>query len=315
MEKKITILVPVYNESEVLPHLYGELIKITGELEYDFQFLFVNDGSTDDSLEIITGFSKSDSRVCCVDFSRNYGKEVAMAAGFDYAVGDAVIIMDADLQHPPAVIKELIAGWKQGYDDVYTRKVSRQGESALKKTTSRLFYWMLEKLTRLDINKGASDFRLLSRRAVDELKKYRETQRYTKGLYTEIGFPKKAVEFEQQPRFAGKTKWNYVQLTKLAIEGVTSFSTLPLRFATILGIITGIVAMCYIVWIVIKSIVWGEPVAGYPSLMCTILFIGSVQLVCTGIIGEYLGRVFKETKRRPLYIVKQYIENRPQNNG
>lgn len=315
MKKKITILVPVYNESQVLPFLYKELTDAVAPMDYDFQFLFINDGSTDESFAIIAGMAAKDPRVCCVDFSRNHGKEIAMAAGFDYAAGDAVIIMDADLQHPPQIIKKLIAGWEEGYDDVYTRKVSRKGESPLKRATSRLFYFILEKLTRLDINKGASDFRLLSRAAVNELRRFRETQRYTKGLYTEIGFPKKAVEFEQQPRFAGKTKWSYIQLTKLAIEGVTSFSIMPLRLATVLGMITGIAAMFSILWIVIKYLACGEPVAGYPTIMCTILFIGSVQLICTGIIGEYLGRVFKETKHRPLYIVKQYLENKSQKNG
>lgn len=308
MKKKITILSPVYNESEGVEKFYSEICLLGSNLPYDFEFLFVNDGSDDDTGLILEKFANEDGRVRVIELSRNYGKEIAMAAGLDYAAGDAVIIMDADLQHPPAVVKELVAGWQEGYDDVFTVKTSRLGESWFKRTTSGLFYFLLEKLTRLDINKGASDFRLLSRDAVDAIKQYRETQRYTKGLYTEIGFNKKAVYFEQHPRFAGKSKWNYWQLLKLAIEGVTSFSTLPLRLATISGIIAGFVAMCYMIWVIVKAILWGEPVAGYPTLMCSILFIGSFQLVCTGIIGEYLGRVFKETKHRPLYIVKRVVE-------
>ena len=307
MKKILTIITPVYNELEVIKHFFDEVCSVASDLPYDFEFVFVDDGSDDGSIEVLQGLSARDNRVRVVELSRNYGKEVAMAAGLDYATGEAVIIMDADLQHPPVVIKELLQGWEEGFDDVFTVKTVRAGESWLKRTTSRIFYSVLERLTNLDIHKGASDFRLLSRSAVDAIKQYRETQRYTKGLYTEIGFKKKAVYFEQMPRFAGKSKWNYWQLLKLAIEGVTSFSILPLRLATICGVFAGFIAMCYMIWVIIKAIIWGDPVAGYPSLMCAVLFIGSLQLICTGIIGEYLGRVFKETKSRPLYIVRRVL--------
>ncbi|MEL7655644.1 MAG: glycosyltransferase family 2 protein [Bacillota bacterium] len=305
--KKISLLIPVYNEEEVLPLLYEELGKVAKEASnYDFELFFIDDGSSDNSLCILRDMQSTDSRVNYISFSRNFGKETALAAGFDYVTGDAVIILDADLQHPPELIPDMIKCWEEGYDDVYARRRIREGESWLKKFTSHAYYKLLQKMTKVEIQKDTGDFRLLDRRALEALKKLREKQRYTKGMFTWVGFNKKEILFDSRPRVAGKTKWNYLQLMNLALEGITSYSTAPLRLATIVGFFVSIFSIVYMIVTLIQSLIWKNPVKGYPSIMVMILFLGGVQLVCLGIIGEYVGRIFNETKHRPLYIVSEH---------
>ena len=305
--KKVSILIPAYNEEEVLYTLYDRLENVINKLNnYEFEVLLINDGSKDNTLNILRELRKRDKRMCYINLSRNYGKETAMIAGLDYVTGDCCIILDADLQDPPELIEEMLKYWEQGYDDVYAKRKSRAGESFMKKFTSSLFYKMLQKSTRIPIQKNTGDFRLLDRRCVDALRKFRESERYTKGMFSWIGFNKKEILFDRDPRVAGSTKWNYWKLIDLAIEGRTSFTTKPLRISSFLGVIISFCAFVYIVIIIARTLIMGEAVKGYPSLMAVILFLGGVQLLSLGIIGEYIGRVFNETKRRPLYFVEEY---------
>lgn len=305
--KKVSILIPAYNEEEVLYTLYDRLENVINKLNnYEFEVLLINDGSKDNTLSILRELRKRDKRMCYINLSRNYGKETAMIAGLDYVTGDCCIILDADLQDPPELIEEMLKYWEQGYDDVYAKRKSRAGESFMKKFTSSLFYKMLQKSTRIPIQKNTGDFRLLDRRCVDALRKFRESERYTKGMFSWIGFNKKEILFDRDPRVAGSTKWNYWKLIDLAIEGITSFTTKPLRISSFLGVIISFCAFVYIVIIIARTLIMGEAVKGYPSLMAVILFLGGVQLLSLGIIGEYIGRVFNETKRRPLYFVEEY---------
>lgn len=307
--KKISILIPAYNEQEVLRHLYERLGKLADTTpNYDFEFLFVNDGSRDRTLEIITSFAKKDHRIAYVNLSRNFGKEIAMAAGFDYATGDATVIIDADLQDPPELIPKMIKYWEDGYDDIYARRTSRAGESWLKKATSEAFYKILQKSTTIPIQRDTGDFRLLDKRCIEALRQFRETQRYTKGMFSWVGYKKKEILYDRDPRAAGETTWNYRKLFNFAIDGITSFTTAPLRFSSLMGIIISAIAFIYIIIIIIQTILFGPDQAGYPSMMAAILFLGGVQLLSIGIIGEYVGRIFNETKHRPLYFVEEYHE-------
>ena len=300
-------MIPAYNEEETIPLLYDELNKVLETIPgYEFEILFVNDGSNDNTLNILRNIQQRDTRINYISFSRNFGKETAMAAGFDYVTGDAAVILDADLQDPPELIGEMIKYWEEGYDDVFAKRRSREGETWLKKFTSAAFYKLLQKMTKIPIQEDTGDFRLLDRRAIESLKKLREKQRYTKGMFSWIGFNKKEILFDRKPRAAGKTKWNYLKLFNLALEGVTSFTTSPLRISAIIGILVSIFSMIYMVIVLIKSLIWKDPVQGYPSMMVTILFLGGVQLVSLGIIGEYVGRIFNETKYRPLYIIDEH---------
>lgn len=240
-----------------------------------------------------------------VDLSRNFGKEVAMTAGLDACRGDAVVVIDADLQDPPEVIPQLVAEWRAGYDMVYARRESRAGETALKKATARWFYRVIGKLSRVRIPADTGDFRLMSRRAVDALLQLREQHRFMKGLFAWVGFPQKAVMYRRDPRFAGDTKWNYWKLWNFAVEGITSFSTVPLRLATYCGVGIAVIAFVYAGWIFYKTLAYGESVKGYPSLMVVLLFLGGGQLIGIGLLGEYLGRMFNETKNRPLYFLNE----------
>ena len=306
----LSIIIPMYNEEASLPYLYHRLFQLGETLtNYQLEFLFVDDGSSDQSLQMVKELRKCDKRVCYLSLSRNFGKEVAMGAAFDYVSGDAVVIIDADLQDPPELIVDMIKYYEQGYDDVYARRRSRDGESWLKKVTSKNFYRLLQWVSHVPIQKDTGDFRLLSRRAVEALKAFPEKQRYTKGLFSLIGFKKMAIEFDRDPRIAGSTKWNYFKLIELAIEGVTSFTLAPLRISTYVGLITSIFAMIYASFVFIKTVVYGIDVPGYASLMCIVLFLGGIQLLCLGVIGEYLGRIFVEVKSRPLYFVDEYSGN------
>ncbi len=305
--KKISILIPAYNEQDVLEQLYHRLGKLANDNKsYDFEFLFINDGSRDRTMQIIKEYAETDERVAYVDLSRNFGKEIAMIAGLDHVTGDATVIIDADLQDPPELIPRMIKFWEDGYDDVYAKRNSREGETWLKKTTSKIYYQLLQKATHIEIQKDTGDFRLLDRRCVEALKQIRESQRYTKGMFSWIGYKKKEITYDRDPRAAGQTKWNYPKLINFAIDGLTSFTTAPLRISSILGLIVSLIAFIFIVVLVVKTALFGDPVGGYPSMMAAILFLGGVQLLSLGIIGEYIGRIFNETKQRPLYFVEEY---------
>ena len=305
--KFITILVPCYNEENNIDLLYNRLKNLIKSLPcYDFQILLINDGSKDKTIDRMQELHESDKRVSYLSLSRNFGKENAMLAGLDYASGDAVILMDADLQDPPELIPQMIAEWEKGYDDVYARRRSRAGETWLKKTTAHLYYRLLRKFADIDIPVDVGDFRLLDRRAVDALCTLRERQRYTKGLFSWIGYNKKELLFDRDPRAAGNSKMNFLKLFGLAVDGITSFSVAPLRLASVLGLVISTVAFLYLLFVIIKTLLFGDPVAGYPSMISIILFMGGIQLIVLGIIGEYVGRIFYEAKGRPEYLVSEY---------
>ena len=312
--KKISIIIPAYNEEESLPLLYDRINKLTQTMQnYEFEILFVNDGSKDKTLEIIKMFRKSDNRISYVDFSRNFGKEIAMIAGMDYAKGDCVIFMDADLQDPPELIPEMVKYWEEGYDDVYAKRKSRKGETWLKKFTSKMYYKVLQHLTKVEIQRDTGDFRLLDRRCVNALKKLRESQRNTKSMFSWIGYKKKEVLYDRDPRVAGSTKWNYIKLIDLAIDGITSFTTSPLRLATFIAIPTFLMLFAYFVYVIAKSIIIKEAVQAYQAIILLILFFSGIQILLFGIVGEYLGRIFNETKNRPLYLVNEYNDEKEMN--
>ena len=307
MKKTISVLIPAYNEQAVLAALFERLDALTASVKgYNFEFLFVNDGSRDETLEIIKQYAKTNRRVSYINLSRNFGKEIAMIAGIDHAQGDALVIIDADLQDPPELIPDMIKLWEQGYDDVYARRKSRDGETWLKKKTSQWYYKLLQSSTTIPIQVDTGDFRLLDRRCIDALKQFRESQRNTKAMFSWIGYKKKEIFYDRDPRIAGETKWNYRKLINLAIDGVTSFTTAPLRMSSILGMIISCGAFLYILYLLIRPL-FGVPTgAGYSSLMAVILFLGGVQMIFLGIIGEYIGRIFNETKQRPLYLIEEY---------
>lgn len=305
--KTITILIPCFNEENSLDRLYERLNAIKSACtKYKYEILLIDDGSKDRTLDKMRELHAKDSTVSYLRLSRNFGKENAMLAGLDYAEGDAVILMDADLQDPPELIPQMIAEWEKGYDDVYARRRSRAGETWLKKATAHWYYRILQKFADIDIPADVGDFRLLDRQAVDALRSLRERQRYTKGLFSWIGYNKKELLFDRDPRVAGNSKMSFLKLTSLAIDGITSFSVAPLRLASVLGLLISSIAFVYLLFVVIKTLLLGDPVAGYPSMISIILFMGGIQLVVLGIIGEYIGRIFYEAKRRPDYLVSEY---------
>ena len=309
--KKISILIPCYNEEKSLPLLYPELVKLMdGNPNYEWELMFVNDGSRDDTLKVLQQLRQQDKRVNYVDLSRNFGKENAMLAGFDYVTGDCMVIIDADLQHPPTLIPEMIRWWEQGYDDVYAKRKSRGKESWLRKHLSLRFYKILQSSSRFDVLQNVGDFRLLDRCCINALKKLRESERYTKGMYSWIGFKKKDVEFEQGDRIVGESSWNYRQLFSFAIDGITSFTSAPLRISTVMGFVVSLLAFLYMIYVFIKALIWGDPVQGYPTLVILILFLGGIQMISLGIIGEYIGRIYNETKNRPDYIVREFNDSK-----
>lgn len=302
----ITIIVPCYNEQEVLEEFHTEVGKVFSAVpDCRFRFLFVNDGSRDGTLGIIRRLAEEDPRVSYISFSRNFGKEAAMLAGLDYAESDAVILMDSDLQHPPELIPEMVRWWRQGYDDVCAKRADRKDEGFVKRHLTNFFYKLLQKCSRTEIQRNVGDFRLLDRRCVAALRLMREGERYTKGMFTWVGFKKKEIPFHVRPRAAGKTTWNYWSLLNLALEGLTSFTTAPLRLASMFGVAVSFLAILYMIYVFVRAMLYGDPVAGYPTLLTVMLCLGGVQLLALGIIGEYLGRVFNESKRRPLYLVDE----------
>lgn len=305
--KKISIIIPAYNEEESLPFLRERLDKLLSDIkDYEFEILFVNDGSKDNTIHLIKEYREQDNRVSYVDFARNFGKETAMIAGLDYATGDAVIFMDADLQDPPELIPEMIKYWEEGYDDVYAQRKSRKGETWLKKFTSKMYYKVLQSLTRVEIQKDTGDFRLLDRRCVNALKMMRETQRCSKSMFSWIGYKKKAILYDRDPRVAGKTKWNYAKLINLAIDGITSFTTSPLRLSTYLAIPTFLALVIYFIYVIIKCCTQHVVIQAFQAIILLLLFFSGIQILLFGIVGEYLGRIFNETKNRPLYLVNEY---------
>lgn len=308
--KLITICTTMYNERDNVVPLYNELVNIADQYtsRYTFEFLFVNDGSIDDSLNQVQELTKKDNRVKYVDLSRNFGKEIAMLAGFDHAKGDAIIMMDADLQHPPATIPLMITEWENGYQDVYGKRVTRQGESFLKKGFSKLYYKILTMFSSVPVLPAVGDFRLLDRKCIDSIIKLRETQRYTKGMYMWIGFKKKEIQFEANERHAGETKWQFKNLIQLAINGVISDSTTPLRFSLYSGILIAIVSFIYMIYIVITTIISGSSTPGFPTLAVIVLFLSATQLIFLGVMGEYIGKIYNEVKNRPPYLIQEYFD-------
>lgn len=306
LQECLSVVVPAFNEAEGLPHFHDRLSAVLQDLPLQAEIVYVNDGSKDATLDVMHSIAVNDGRVAIVNLSRNFGKEIALTAGLDHARGDAVVVIDADLQDPPELIIELVRHWQGGYDVVYAKRTARDGESRLKKLTAFAFYRLIQRVSRVYIPQDTGDFRLLSRRAMGALSKLREQHRFMKGLFAWIGYPQLAVPYRREPRYAGKTKWNYWDLWNFALEGITSFTTAPLKMATYLGLVTALAAFAYAAIIVYKTLMFGDPVRGYPSLMVVVLFLGGVQLITIGILGEYIGRMFDETKNRPLYLVLEY---------
>ena len=307
--KTVSILIPCYNEQESLPLLYKALLDVMEDErlsgKYNFEIMLVNDGSKDSTLAVMRQLRKEDSRVNYLDLSRNFGKENAMMAGFDYVTGDCCVIMDADLQHPPQVLIQMLEKWEEGYEDVYAKRASRGKESWLRRRLSLRFYKLLSKLSNVEMLQNVGDFRLLDRRCVNALKSLRETERYTKGLFCWIGYRKAEVPFESADRVAGKSSWGLWKLFKFGIDGIVSFSTAPLHLATWLGLIISFFSFVYLIYVLIKTLLVGDPVAGFPTLLSVILFLGGVLLFCLGILGEYVARMYNQTKRRPGYLVRE----------
>jgi polyisoprenyl-phosphate glycosyltransferase len=305
----LSVVVPAYNEEAVLPEFHRRLAAVLDALagDLDAEIVYVNDGSSDATMRLLVGIHDRDPRVAVVDLSRNFGKEIAMSAGLDHALGDAVVVIDADLQDPPELIPDMVKAWRSGSDVVLMRRATRANESWLKKATARAFYRSIGRIGEIEIPADVGDFRLLSRRAVAALLRFPERTRFMKGLYAWIGFPSAEIVYHRDGRFAGETKWNYWRLWNFALEGITSFSVVPLKFASYIGFATALVAFGYGVFVIGKTLLYGDPVRGYPTLVVLVLFGGGLQLMALGIIGEYLARMFIEVKGRPLYLVQRSL--------
>jgi glycosyltransferase involved in cell wall biosynthesis len=307
MKKLITIVIPAYNEEKSLPSLFERLENLTSANRgYNFEFLFVNDGSKDKTLSILQHESSVNPHISYLNFSRNFGKEIAVAAGIDHADGDAVVIMDADGQEPPELVPDMIKWWEQGYDDVYARRTGRRNVSWFTRFTSWGYYRVMQSLTRIPIQIDTGDFRLFSRRAILALRQFPETGRQNKALFSWIGYKKKDIEFIQQKRVAGQTHWSFWKRLNLAIDGITSFTIAPLRLVTFVGVIIALVTFFYIVVVVVQHLLGVPRVEGFSTLLVVTLFLGGIQLIGLGIIGEYIGRIFNETKHRPLYLIEEF---------
>jgi polyisoprenyl-phosphate glycosyltransferase len=307
MHERLAVVVPAHNEADGLAQFHERLGAVLDGLDVEGRVIYVDDGSRDATWDCIESLAAADPRVTGLKLSRNFGKELALTAGLDAVDADAAVVIDADLQDPPELIAELVAQWRAGYDVVYATRLHREGESWLKRTTAAGFYRVMDRLSHTPIPRDTGDFRLMSRRALDALLRLRERHRFMKGLFAWVGFRQCAVAYRRDPRFAGTSKFNYWRLWNFAIEGITSFSTAPLRAATYAGAATATVAFLTGLWILTKTLLWGDPVAGYPSLMVAILFIGGVQLTALGVIGEYLGRLYDESKQRPLYLIDRIV--------
>ena len=304
MSEKISLLVPMYNEEEVVAEFFGVVIPILEELPVAWEIVCVNDGSRDRTLDLLLEWNNRDSRIKVINLSRNFGKESAMTAALDYADGDAVIPIDADLQDPPGLIPKMVDLWKQGFDVVNAVRSSRESDTRMKRITAKWFYRVINGISNVDIPPDTGDFRLLSKRACDVLRSMRESRRFMKGLFSWVGFKTTSIEYERKPRVAGSTKWNYWKLMNLAIEGITSFSAVPLRIATYFGVVSAVLSLGYALILVVDTLIFGNEVKGYSSLMTAVIFFGSVQLIFIGVLGEYVGRIYDEVKRRPIYVVE-----------
>ena len=302
----ISIIIPCYNEEDSIPLIYNELKKVSNNMKYDFEFIFVNDGSIDNSLKKKKKLSAKDKQVKYIHFSRNFGKEAAMYAGLSNSKGDYITIMDADLQDPPSLLPEMLRLIKEEkYDSVGTRRVSRKGEPKIRSFFARKFYKIINKLSKIEMVDGARDYRLMTRQMVNSILKLKEYNRYSKGLFSFVGFNTYWLEYENVERVAGETKWSFWGLVKYAIEGIVAFSTLPLSIASLMGFIFCFVSFILIIIIIIKTLIFGDPTSGWPSLVCIIFFVSGIQLFCLGIIGKYLSKTYLETKNRPIYIIKE----------
>ena len=306
--KKISVIVPCYNEQEAIPFFYDEIVKISKIMENDaeFEYLFINDGSKDKTINVLRELAKRDERVKYVSFSKNFGKEAAMYAGLEKSSGDYIAVMDVDLQDPPELLVQMFQDLESGeYDCVATRRVSRKGEPPIRSLFAKLFYSMINKISKTEIVDGARDYRLMTRQMVDAILEVKEYNRFSKGIFSWVGFNTKWLEYENVERRAGETKWSFWKLLKYSLDGIVAFSTVPLSIASILGLLLCFIAFVLIIVIVVKTLAFGDPVAGYPSLMCVILFVGGVQLFCMGILGKYLSKKYLETKKRQIYLVKE----------
>lgn len=304
--EKLTLIVPCYNEEDALPYFYEEVCRVVGELNYETELLFVNDGSKDNTLSVIKGFAEKDARVKYLSFSRNFGKEGAMYAGFCNASGDLVAVMDADMQDPPSLLPKMLELIESGeYDSVATRRVNRKGEPKIRSFFARMFYKLMGRISDADIVDGARDFRLMKRKMVDAIVSMGETNRFSKGIFGWIGFKTYWLEYENVERVAGETKWSFWKLFKYSLEGVTNFSDTPLKIASWSGIFFTFAAVIAMFFVFIRALLFGDNVAGWPSTICIILFIGGIQLFCLGIMGQYISKIFRETKKRPIYIISE----------
>jgi len=301
-----SVVIPMYNEAPIIGQMHARLAAAMATLDTPWEAIYVNDGSRDASMHIIEHLRQTDQHIALLNLSRNFGKEIATTAGLDHARGDAVIVIDADLQDPPEVIPLLVAAWRGGADMVYGQRRRRHGDGWLKRATAAAFYRVMRNLGDVSLPENVGDFRLMSRRVVDAVQQLREQHRFMKGLFAWVGFPATVVVYDREPRGAGRTKWSFWKLWNLAIEGITSFTVAPLKLATYLGLAVALFAVAFGAQLILRTLLFGNPVPGYPSLMAVILFMGGAQLITLGIIGEYLGRVFHETKRRPLYLVERY---------
>jgi glycosyltransferase involved in cell wall biosynthesis len=304
----LSVVVPVFDEEAVIAEFNRRMTETLRMLPFSWELIYVNDGSRDRTADLIRGFLKQDDNLALLDLSRNFGKEAAMTAGVDHAAGYALVIIDADLQDPPELVPDMVRVIQSGdYDVVYAQRASRSGETFVKKASAHLFYRVICRLTGIDIPHDTGDFRLMNSRAIEALRQLREHHRFMKGLFAWIGFRQVAMVYDRDARFAGKSKFNYWRLWNFSLEGITSFTTAPLKVASYVGLATSVVAAIYGVGIVIGTIIFGNPVAGYPSLLVVVLFLGGLQLLTLGIVGEYLGRIFNESKQRPLYFVREHL--------
>lgn len=308
---ELAVVVPAYNEADGLPEFHRRLRAVLAGLGMSWSVLYVDDGSRDGTWDVIGELATADRQVRALRLSRNFGKEAALTAGLDHCDAEAVVVIDADLQDPPELIPQLVEAWREGHDVAYATRDARDGEGRVKRLTAAAFYHTLERMSDIPIPRDTGDFRLMSRRAVYALRQLRERQRFMKGLFAWIGYAQTAVHYRRQPRARGRSKWNYWRLWNLAVDGITSFSTVPLKLATWLGIATSGLAFAYGVYVFVKALFWGDPVRGYPSLMLVILLLGGVQLLALGVIGEYIGRLYAESKQRPLYLVESEVPPRP----
>ena len=306
--KKISIIVPCFNEEETVPYFYREIDKISKKIKYEFELIFINDGSIDKTSDIIKKYAKKDKRIKYISFSRNFGKEAAMYAGLEVSTGDYVAIMDSDLQDPPTLIPEMVKileDKKTDYDCVGLRRINRKGEPKIRSFFAKQFYKIINKLSKVEMVDGARDFRLMTRQMVNSILELKEYNRYSKGLFSFVGYNTKWLEYENTKRIAGKSKWSFWRLFKYAIEGIIAFSTTPLVISAFIGIIFCLIAFILIVVIIVKTLIFGDQTSGWPSLVCIIFFVSGIQLFCVGIIGEYLAKAYLETKHRPIYIIKE----------